>query len=419
MMVSKNSSKLPSNSRGLAPRRNKVTKDIRGILMDLKQERTASKKIGSMKPRASAVMAPFGGVSELGLAPVTIGNTVRSAKQQVLPTRNGVRVLGRDFVMAVGGTSTLYSNWTFQCGLGLSPICLNATGLRGYFQTYERFRWNHVNVHYITSSPTSATGDVLIMYHSNHGGPKVDHTSNNFMSYALSTDSALLGPQWTNHSVQVLSGERDWFDTDVLSVEDVMHQADGEILVYTRNTTNVSSPDQPGYLLIDYDVTFERRMLNPRVQSLPSSLFKFQPLTFHVVAVVTAGQTVSFDMGSTGTYTGNTVALPNGIAVGDVFQIVFDLQQATATGVTFATGFSVNIANGTPMVYPITTGTTLYAVCGSAVGSGAFSLHANYDAAMTGQAMIWSSNSSPVLATPIVACCVGSVTPVFAQANIG
>lgn len=414
MMASKNSSKLPTNKQSVK------TKSVQALVADMKQERAAFKKLSSAKPRASASMSPFGGVSELGVAPVTIGNTVRSVKQQVLPSRNGVRVIGRDFVMAVGGTSTLYSNWTLQAGLGLSPICLNATGLRGYFQTYERFHWNRVNVHYITSSPTSATGDVLIVYHSNHGGPKVDHTSSNFMSYALSTDSALLGPQWTNHSVQILSGERDWFDTDVLSVEDVMHQADGEVLVYTRNTTNGSSPDQPGYLLIDYDITFERRMLNPRVQSLPSSLFKFQPSTFHYAGgPVTAGQTVSFDTASTGTYTGNTVTLPNGIAQGDVFQIVFDLQQASVSNITFATGISVVVSSGVNMVYPILTGTTLYAVCGSASGSGAFALYANYDAAMTGQAMVWSANSTPVIATPIIVCCVGSITPVFAQANIG
>lgn len=421
-MASRNSSKLPSNragTRSLVPKSKKVVKSLETIIGDLKQERTAARKLSAAKPRASAAMSPFGGVSELGIAPVTIGNTVRSAKQQVLPSRNGVRVIGRDFVMAVGGTSTTYSNWTLQAGLGLSPICLNATGLRGFFQTYERYHWNRVNVHYITSSPTSATGDVLILYHSNHGGPKVDHTSSNFMSYALSTDSALLGPQWTNHSVQILSGERDWFDTDVLSVEDVMHQADGEVLVYTRNTTNGSSPDQPGYLLIDYDVTFERRMLNPRVQSLPSSLFKFQPFTFHSASVVTAGQTVSFDLASTGTYTGTTTSLPNGIAQGDVFQVVFDIQQATISGVTFATGFSVVVSSGVLMTYPITTGTTLYAVCGSAVGNGSFALYPNYDAAMTGQALVWSANSSPVIACPLIFCCVGSITPVFAQANIG
>lgn len=420
-MASKNSSRPSGITRPNSKLPSNMLKNISGILADLKQEKALIRKVATSKSRPAGAMSPFGGVSELGIAPVTIGNTVCSVKQQVLPSRNGVRVVGRDFVMAVGGTSTIYSNWTLQAGLGLSPICLNATGLRGYFQTYERFHWNRVNVHYITSSPTSATGDVLIVYHSNHGGPKVDHTSSNFMSYALSTDSALLGPQWTNHSVQILSGERDWFNTDVLSVEDVMHQADGEVLVYTRNTTNGASPDQPGYILIDYDVTFERRMLNPRVQSLPSSLFKFQPVTFHMAgAPVLAGDTVSFDMGSVGTYTGGTVALPNGLAQGDVFQVVFDLQQATISGgLSFATGFSVKVSTGVNMVYPITTGTTLYAVCGSAAGTGAFALFPNYDAAMTGQAMVFSANSSPLIATPIIVCCVGSITPVFAQANIG
>jgi hypothetical protein len=369
----------------------------------------------------SLPMRPFGGVTSVDLAPVTIGNTIRSVKQQIYPHPNGVRVVGRDFVFAVGGTATAFSNWTLQAGLGLSPIGLNATGLRGYFQTYERYRWNNCNAHYITSSPTSSTGDILMVYHSNHGGPKVDHSSSNFMSYALSTDSALLGPQWTNHSVSIVRGERDWLNTDVLAAEDVQHQADGELLIYTRNTTQGSSPDEPGYVLIDYDITFERRMLNPRVQSLPSSLFKFQPSTFHYSGgPVVAGQTVSFDMASTGTYNQLAVALPRGIAQGDVFQVVFDINNASVGGgVSLATMVSVVPTPGTTLPYPIATGTTLYALCGSAVGNGAFSLHANYDSVLTGQPLVWTAAANPVLAIVMILCCVGSINAVFSQANIG
>jgi hypothetical protein len=277
-----------------------------------------------------------------------------------------------------------------------------------------------VNVHYITSSPTSATGDVLVVYHSNHGGPKVDHTSSNFMSYALSTDSALIGPQWTNHSVQIVQGSRDWFDTDVLSAEDVMHQADGEVLLYTRNTTQAGQPDQPGYILIDYDVVFERRMLNPRVQTLPSSLFKWYPTNFTInIGPVLTNQTVGFGMGGINTYTGAAVPLPQGLALGQVFQIVFDTQNAVVTGVSLSTVFSVQISPGASLPYAITTGTTLYAVCGSATGNGSFSLHATYDAAMTGISMLFTANSTPIISMPLIVSCVGSVTPSFAQANIG
>lgn len=404
-------------------------KSIRRIVEEVKRDlpkRANDRPVKKQSPpvpkaRNTSSMRPFGGVSEVGIAPVTIGNTVRSVKQTVLEHRNGVRVVGRDFVMAVGGTSTAFSNWTFQAGFGLSPICLNATGLRGYFQTYERYKWNAVNVHYITSSPTSATGDVLIMYHSNHGGPKVDHTSTNFMSYALSTDSALLGPQWTNHSVQIVSGARDWFNTDILSAEDVMHQADGEVLVYTRNTTQGTNPDQPGYVLIDYDIVFERRMLNSRVQSLPSSLFKWQPLVFaYNGGPVTAGQTVSFNFNASNTYSGTTPPLPVGIAIGDIFQVVFDINGATLLGgVSFATMISAPLATGTSITYPIITGTTLYAVAASAVGTGAFALFSNYDAALAGQPMTWTSAGTPVVGCPLIMTCVGSITPVFAQANIG
>ncbi len=369
---------------------------------------------------SQTTMAPFKGVTEVEVAPVSLGNTVRSMKQSVTQSGDMVRVVGRDYVSAIGGTSTSFSGWTFQSGLGLSPIALNASGLRGFFQTFEMYKWNRVVAHYITSSPTSLAGDILLMYHSNHGGPKVDHSSTNFLSYALSTDSALIGPQWTNHSIEIIRGPHQMLNTDVLNAEDVQHQADGELLVYTKNTTNGSQADSPGYLLIDYDVTFARRMLNPRVQTLPSSLFKWQPFTFHLSpGPVLAGATVSFDMASTGTYNGATTTLPAGVVIGDIFQVVFDTINAAIARITFATGFAITLAPGVTQVYPITNGCTLYAVCASAVGSGSFALHANYDAALTGVPMVYSANATPVVATPLVMCCVGSVTPQYQQASIG
>jgi len=389
----------------------------------VKSAMNTARSVGGVKKMAKATkvegLAPFSGVSELSLAPVNIGNTIRAVKQSVFPSRDGVRVVGRDFVTSIGGTAAVYTNWTFQAGFGLSPVCLNATGLRGYFQTYERYKWNAVRVHYITSSPTSTSGDILIFYHSNHGGPKVDHTSNNFMSYALSTDSAVIGPQWTNHSMVISPSKRDWLDTDLFNAEDVQHQADGEVLIYTRASTNGNQPDEPGYVLIDYDITFERRMLNPRVSTIPSSLFKYTPKTFNVGGgPVLAGDPIVFNMSGIGFYTGVAGVVPVGIQIGDVFQIVFDVQQAFITGASFGTSFAVNVSAGTRLIYPITTGTTLYAVAGTVTSPGSFILYANYDDAMTGVPMVWNAAINPAVSTSCTFVCVGSVTPHFAQANI-
>lgn len=388
-------------------------------------------KLDRMGEKRSVSFAPFSGLSEVSAAPVTIGNTVRSVKQTVYPTQNGVRVVGRDYVQAVGGQLSTFTDWCLQGGLSLSPMALNASGLRGFFQTYEQYRWNRVCAHYITSSPTSLTGDVLMVYHRNHGGPKVNHRSANFLSYALSTDAALIGPQWTNHSIEILKGTGKLLGTDVLDAEDVQHQADGELLVYAKNTTNGTVADQPGYLLLDYDVTFVGRMLNPRVQTLPAGSFKWFPTAISFSGLVTVADSVFVDTNSTNTYTGTAGTVPAGVSVGDVFQIVLDLQRATFGGTlssgSEATMWSTNYgftgtgATSAPLLapYAVTTGTTIYAVYrGSA--NNAFTLYPSYPSVFAGNDLRWSASSVGLaFTTAAIICCVGSIGTSYLQANIG
>jgi hypothetical protein len=377
---------------------------------------------------AGPQLGAFSGVSEISAAPVSLGNTIRSVKQTVMPSLGGVRVVGRDFIQAVGGTSTAYNNWCLQGGVSLSPVALNASGLRGFFQTYEQFKWNRVNVHYVTSSPTSTSGDVLIMYHRNHGGPKVNHTSTNFLSYALSTDSALIGPQWTNHSVEILSGNGTLLGTDILNSEDVQHQADGEVLVYTKNTTNISAADQPGYILIDYDVSFLGRMLNARVQTLPSGIFKWYPTAINFSGTFLSFDQVLVQSTTTNTYSGSAATLSPGTLLGHIFQVVVDLQSATFGGtLTTASAdnmWGVNVgftgtgatSTATLALYPIATGTTLYA---SWRGDG-YALFPNYSAALTGNTLRWVNASvGASFSFAVAICCVGSFNNTFLQANIG
>ena len=385
------------------------------------------------QPRtAPPVMAPFGGVSQVAVAPVSVGNTVRSVKQHVIPTRLGVRVLGRDYVMTVGGTSAAYSGWTLQGGMPLSPIGLNASGLRGYFQTYEKFVWHRCVAHYITSSPTSLAGDVLMVHHTNTAGPKVDHTSNNFLSYALSTDSALIGPQWTNHSVEILQTTTEKLDTDVLNNEDVQHQSAGELLVYTKNTTNVTQPDPPGYILIDYDIEFQIRMLNPRILTLPTGVFKRTPSAVSMLGPVTAWDKVQLSVGTNNTYSGANSVKPTGDSIGLIYQVVFDLQNAVFSGSlnigSISTMWSVVAAQsgigGTasfqPLFYGLSTGTTVYAVSSSANSATAFDFYPSYDAVFSGSTLRWNTTSANQGMTVVVSLiCVGSITANLTQANIG
>jgi hypothetical protein len=378
------------------------------------------------QPRVANAMSPFGGVSQVSAAPVSIGNTIRSVGLTVKRTSDGVIACGRDFVQIVGGTTGNFNNWTLQAGMSLSPIALNASALRGYFQSHQEYRFLRVCAHYITSSPTSLSGDVMVMYHANHGGPKVDHTSNNFMAYALSTASTVLGPQWTNHSVEI-TPKGDWLGTDVLNAEDVEHQADGEILVYTKNTTNGVAADAPGYFLLDYEVEFKMLMTNPRIASIPSSVFKWFPTAAFLNAVATAGDPVRMDVNTATTYSGLTGAVPPGTASGTIFQIVLDFQSAVfglLTPANLATMWAINQARNAAgtvtgsLVYPTGTGTTLYGVYR---GTTLFDLYPSYPAVFAGNSIVWTNTlgAGNFVNCAAIICAVGSINNVFLQANLG
>ncbi len=367
---------------------------------------------------------PFAGVSEMNMAPVTIGNTLRSSKPQAVQTANGVTVTGRDFVMSVGGVQASYTGWCLTAGFPLTPAALNASSLRGYFQVYERFRFRRAVVHFITSSATSASGDILILHHNNRGGPKVNPTSSNFMSYALSTDSAVLGPQWVNHSIDVLQGiPQQLCYTDIFNTEDIQHQANGEVLVYTKNTFN-GAADSPGYILIDYVVEFQSRMLNPRVNILPSALLKYHNGNFNASGTPALGDPVSFAVTGVNTYLGTAGVVPAGISIGDVFQIVMDLSSPTITGggdvaTNFATMSALfgTVAYTAPgrQVFPLTPGGTYYCVWDGTV----MQLYANYPAALSGLPVVWNFAGAAGISCPAQYSLVGSRDNTYSQSNIG
>lgn len=246
------------------------------------------------------------------------------------------------------------------------------------------------------------------------------------MAYALSTADAVLGPQWTNHSVQIVP-KGNWLGTDVLNAEDVEHQADGEILVYTKNTTNGVTADSPGYLLIDYEIEFRFLMTNPRISTIPSSVFKWFPTGLFINMNLTAGDPIRMDVANATTYTATTGIIPPATLSGTIFQVVFDFQLATYGGITAAnlpTMLAINQARNAAgtvtgsLVYPIDTGTTVYAVYR---GLTLFDLYPSYPAVFAGNSLVATNSlgAGNSIGAVAIMCAVGSINNVFLQANLG
>ena len=279
----------------------------------------------------------FGAVSTINTAPVAIGNSMRGARAQVIRSSNDtVRLVGRDFAQTAynSGSST---NWLLVAGFPLTPNCFVSSTLRNYCQMYNKFKFNRVRIHYITSSPTSSNGDVLFQVNANRTDPIPNWTGTNFLPYALSKPETIIGPQWTNHTMDIVP-KGPFRNLDLGQNLDTDYQAQGEVFLYSKT----SSTDSPGYLLIDYDITFAEMSINPKQGLLPNPLLLYQPVQFTwSTAGLTANSTVmTASVGTRGP--GNTLitALTSASSFrsGDIYKFVVDVTNSNFSAMTVSAG---------------------------------------------------------------------------------
>lgn len=319
-------------------------------------------------------------------APVSLGATVRGITPIV--TQGGkdmVRVVGRDFVGALTATGTA-ANWTLVTGFPLNPNSFQSSILQSYCRIYSKFRFTRIRVLYVTSSATSANGDILVTYVENRSDPHPRCASTSFLNNMLSDESTILSVQWQNQS-QDIKLVNNGTKTLALSAQpDLDETSQGEILVYSRT----SGTDSPGYFLIDYDVSFYEMGLNPRSGSMPAPRMLYTPFTAYLPAsltVVDAPVTLRADaIGWVGGTTITSLAT-NGAVVGEVFKLSFIVTDGAYGNWTVTTGTKPTSANlltelqgGSGTTLTITDGFTCYMQY-AAVDK--CTLYATYTGAMT------------------------------------
>lgn len=265
--------------------------------------------------------ASFGAVSRINTAPVAVGNSIRGSKPRVTQTRNGARVVGRDFAFSLAGTAAAVTNWELIGGMPITPCALPSSILRNFCQMFANFRVNSLKVHYITSSPTSQAGDVLFYHEPKRFAPFPDYSNSNFLPFVLSDANTVIGPQWTNHTASVET-TKEWKSTIYGQSPDMDEETAGTISLFSK-TNAVNSP---GYILIDYDISFKNMAVNPKAGSLPISraqvtntcMYFSNPGGGSNIATVISGNSVS----------GTAASAPSGAARGDIYKLVI---QATAS----------------------------------------------------------------------------------------
>jgi len=355
----------------------------------------------------------FGSVSTISTAPVTMGNSVRGSTPKIQNIPGGIRVSGRDFAAIANGTGSV-ATWVPCAGFPVSPVAFTSSIMKQYMNMYSHYKINACVFHYITSSPTSANGDVLFFVQKTHSDPMVNWTSNNFLPFVMSDDCTIIGPQWQNNSI-AYRPEPSWIKTDYVTNDDENDQAVADLFLFSKTSTT----DSPGYVLIDYEIEFRGLQLNVKNTIYPIARTQWNNISY-------GGSSVSLTQGngfdSLSLYGNNTAgnagALPSGILAGDIYKCFFDV-----TNSVFGTNYSATnlIQYEEPNVTAVTIsdGFTCYAVY---AGSNAFRLYPNLDSAIVSSGSnylgIGASHTTGVMTLQLWISLVATQAGTLIQSNI-
>jgi len=375
-----------------------------------KVQAKSMKRVRRKPKTANSALGSFGPITTIDTAPVAIGNTYTGAKPVVVPTEDGVRIQGRDYLLGIDSTAASITGWTMVGGAPLTPACMVTSTLKHFANAYAEYQIHGLAFHYITTASTAETGSVMFYVNKDRIGPGLITSSANFMPMVLSDHNTLLGPLWKNSTALYLP-EPDWLATDVVLGEDLRHQAPGELFVYTRTSVT----DSPGYVLIDYDISFREMQTNPRSLTLPLSRMKYTQINLTLSAAsITQNGSANFSIGGTLMDGVTAAALPTGTVTNDVFKIIMNISNATFTGATSANIFQYPSAIGAS-AFTIVDGFTSYGVFSNAK----IFMFFDYIQAVAGNNELqWGVTGNPVtVSIPCYISLVGSHNVGVSQAN--
>lgn len=335
------------------------------VLERLPKKKQAKKASGQVKRRAGtkqeqaiivAPRAPKPYVTTT--APVSYGATLAGSKTISRKTRQGHIVIGREFLGAAYDTKAI-TTWTMCLGAPLTPVSFVDSILRQYGAMYNYFRWRKLTVHYVTTSPTSTAGSVMLYYNKDRASTFINQTSPNLMPFVLSDPHTTIGPQWQNFSV-MLETDSEWKRLDYGLTDDSTHYTAGEVFLLSKTA---ASTDSPGMLLMEYEIEFKDENLTPRLLLWPQPTINYIPYTFAIPSSTTAGNPVSLLLATTPVMGPNT----NLVQPGGIYKVIVDVTNSDFSGTTPALNpnniWKYPAGSGT-YTANLVDGSTLYAVNG-------------------------------------------------------
>jgi len=279
---------------------------------------------GRLPKRRKIAHSPFSASpSTIARAPVSIGNTVRGFVSRCVDTPNGKIVAGRDFMFTPIGTGTV-NTWCLVGGAPLTPAAFADSTLRQYLQMYNKFRFQKLVAHYITSSPTSANGDIMFYYNKNRESVFLNQTSGNLLPFVISDPNTVLGPQWQNASA-AFQVSANWKSCDYGIDAVVADYADGDLFLLSKTSTT----DSPGYVLFDYIIEFAEPSITPRLLTLPITRILWSQVGMSLSQTTVNNGSFFGVLGGVTNLSGTVTTLPTGTIAGDIFKVILDLTNST------------------------------------------------------------------------------------------
>jgi len=334
--------------------------------------------------RQSHLSAGIGNGVMMSRAPVALGATISGSKTLVTKVGKGHRLRGREFLTSAYGTGNI-TTWTMCAGIPLTPVVFVDSMLQQYGKMYSYFRWTKLAVHYVTTSPTSTNGSVMIYYNKDRASTYLNQTSPNLLPFVLSDPHTSISPQWQNMTT-VLETDSEWKRLDYGKTDDVGHYTSGEVFLLSKTSTTES----PGYLLMTYEIELKDENLTPRLLLWPQPTISYVPYTFGWPSQGGSTAVTFTTLFATSQIGTNT----NRLLQSGVYKLIVDISNSATTGVSPTPNFSNMWSTTIPSaIMPVVDGTTIYGIA----NLGNLTLYPNAESAFSGtNPVLWNNTQGNV-----------------------
>lgn len=360
-----------------------IESELEEMVKNAKAGKSKQSKPTRMKERQAVPPKPKQSMASgavITRPPVAIGSTLTGKRAIVKTVKTGHIIAGREFLAAAYGTGSI-TNWTMAAGIPLTPVTFVDSLIRQYGIMYSRFRWRKLAVHYVTTSPTTSNGSIMIYYNKDRASTFVNQTSTNLLPFVLSDPHTSVCPQWQSMTV-VLEPDSEWKRTDYGMTADLTHYTAGEVFLLSKTSTI----DSPGLLLMSYELEFKDLNLTPRMLLWPQPTIIYSPISCSI-PVAGIGAPVRLNLGGTPPIGTNSINLQ----VGAVYKVILDISNSVFSGTTPvfnpATMWAIDVGSTTTIV-PLVDGTTIY--CTNSSSSLEFYINAE-DAYGATNPIVWNS----------------------------